>query len=111
MNAWHWIAGALLVAGTGVLALAVLGLLIARDVFDRLHLIAPAGVLGAQLACAAVVVNEGWSPSSLHAVMIGAVLLLTNPVLTHATALAARLRRTGHIPVLPSELREARERR
>jgi monovalent cation/proton antiporter MnhG/PhaG subunit len=110
MNAWDWIAGALLVAGVGVQLVCCLGLLLARDVYDRLHVVAPAGMLGGPLVCAAVLVNESFSQGGIKAVIVGAILVVTGPVLTHATGRAARLRQTGHVPVLPSEVREAHER-
>jgi multisubunit Na+/H+ antiporter MnhG subunit len=110
VSAEHWIAGALLVAGVGVQLAACAGLLVARDTFDRLHLVAPAAVLGAVLICAAVLVNESFSQGGVHALLIAAILLLGSPVLTHATAQAVRLRDTGHVPVLPSEARRAHER-
>jgi multisubunit Na+/H+ antiporter MnhG subunit len=92
---WHWIAGALLVAGVAVLLAAAVGLVAARDAFDALHLIAPAGVLGAVLVCAAVLVNEGFSSAGIHAALVGGILLASNPVLTHATGLAVRWRETA----------------
>ena len=92
MSVWHWLAGALLVAGVAVLLAACVGLVVARDAFDALHLVAPAGVLGAVLVCAAVLVNEGFSNAGIHAALVGGVLLVSNPVLTHATGLAVRVR-------------------
>jgi multicomponent Na+:H+ antiporter subunit G len=109
MSVEHWIAGALLAAGVGVQLAACAGLLVARDTFDRLHLVAPASVLGAVLICAAVLVNESFSQAGIHAIAIGAILLVGSPVLTHATAQAVRLRDTGHVPVLPSEAARASE--
>ena len=104
MNAADWVAGALLAAGVGIQMLACLGLLVARTTFDRLHLVAPATVLGAPLVCAAVLVNESFSQGGIHAIVVGVLLLATGPVLTHATARAVRLRETSGIVVLPSEL-------
>jgi multicomponent Na+:H+ antiporter subunit G len=104
----HAIAGALLVAGVGVQVVCCLGLVLARDVFDRLHAIAPASVLGGPLVCAAVLVNEGFTLGGIKAIIIAAALIATGPVVSHATGRAVRLRATGHVPVLPSEVREAR---
>jgi multisubunit Na+/H+ antiporter MnhG subunit len=110
VSAAHWVAGVLLGAGVGVQLAACVGLLAGRDSFDRLHLVAPAAVLGGVLICAAILVNESFSQGGLHAIVIGAILLATGPVLTHATGQAVRLRETGHVPVLPSEARAAHER-
>jgi multisubunit Na+/H+ antiporter MnhG subunit len=105
----HWAAGILLCAGVGVQLAACVGLLVARDSFDRLHLVAPATVLGGVLICAAVLFNESFSQGGIHATIIGAILLASGPVVTHATGQAVRLRDTGHVPVLPSEARRAQE--
>jgi multisubunit Na+/H+ antiporter MnhG subunit len=107
VNAWDWIAGALLCAGVGIQVLSCIGLLLAADVHDRLHVVGPASMLGAPLVCAAVLVNESFSQGGIKAVAVGAILVACGPVLTHATGRAARLRATGHVPVLPSEVREA----
>jgi multicomponent Na+:H+ antiporter subunit G len=107
MSARHVVAGVLLVAGIGVQALSCLGLLLARDVLDRLHVAAPATMLGGPLVCAAVLVNEGFTLGGIKAILIAAALLATGPVATHAIGRAVRLRATGHVPVLPSEAREA----
>jgi multisubunit Na+/H+ antiporter MnhG subunit len=103
----HAIAGVLLVAGIGVQVLCCLGLLLARDALDRLHVVAPAGALGAPLVCAAVLVNEGFTAGGIKAILIAAALAAAAPVLSHATGRAVRLRATGHVPVLPAEAREA----
>jgi multicomponent Na+:H+ antiporter subunit G len=110
MSVVHWVAGALLVAGVAVQLLACVGLLVARTTFDRLHLVAPATVLGAPLVCAAVVVNESLSQGGIHAIVVAAIFLATGPVLTHATARAARLRETSGMVVLPSELAAGEQR-
>ena len=103
MSARDWIAGGLLFAGVGVQVLACIGLIRARSTFDRLHLIAPATVVGGPLVCAAILVNESFSVGGIHAIIVGAILVATGPVLTHVTARAARLRETRGLVVLPSE--------
>lgn len=107
MSARDVIAGVLLVAGVGVQLLSCLGLLLARDVYDRLHVVAPAAVLGAPLVCAAILVNESFSQGGIKAVFVAVALAVTAPVLTHATGRAARLRAAGPVTVLPSEVQEA----
>ena len=103
MSAEHWVAGALLVAGVAVQLAACLGLILARTTFDRLHLVAPAAVVGAPLVCASVLVNESFSQGGVHAILVAAILIGVGPVITHATARAARLRETDGMIVLPSE--------
>jgi multisubunit Na+/H+ antiporter MnhG subunit len=104
VSARDWFAGALLAGGVAVQLLSCVGLLVAASPLDRLHLVAPATVLGGPLVCAAVLVNESFSLGGVHAIVIGATLLATGPVITHVIARAVRLRETGGQLVLPSEL-------
>ncbi len=81
------VVGALVVAGVGVQIFAALGVLLMREALDRLHYVG-ASVVGATCVCAAVVVAEGPSLIGLKAILTGAFLLVTGPVLGHATARA-----------------------
>jgi multicomponent Na+:H+ antiporter subunit G len=72
---------------TALVVAAIVGVIVMRDVFDRLHYVGLSGVAGVALA-AAVVVREGPSLIALKALVVGMTLLATMPVLTHATARA-----------------------
>jgi multisubunit Na+/H+ antiporter MnhG subunit len=93
----------LLAAGVGVEVICVLGLVLLRDAFDRLHCAGAVG-LGAGLVCAAVVVRDSFSLIGNKAAAIGFVLLFANPVLVHATARAIRIRRAGEWNVLGDDV-------
>ena len=93
----------LLSVGVAAELLFALGVLLARDTFDRLHFSAAAGVAGQIPICAAVVVGAGLSATGVKALLIAGVLLVMNPILTHATARAARTRRFGEVRARPSE--------
>jgi multicomponent Na+:H+ antiporter subunit G len=95
VSARHIIAGGLLVAGIGIELLCCLGALRARDVYDRLHYVGPATTLGASLICLAVLVNAGFHQAGDKALLLAAILAVCGPVLTHATARAARIRAAG----------------
>lgn len=82
----------LLAIGVGVELLCSLGVLVISDVFNRLHYVGPATIVGLPAIAAAVVVAEGFSASGIKAMLIAVVVLATSPVLTHATARAARAR-------------------
>jgi multisubunit Na+/H+ antiporter MnhG subunit len=88
------VVGILLVAGVALQLLACLGMLTMRDPFARLHYVAPAG-FGTVTIAAAVVVEESFSVIGDKAILAGATLLLTGPVLVHVTARSARVRRHG----------------
>ena len=77
----------LLVAGVALELLCFLGVLVMRGALQRLHYTA-ATTSGALLIAAAVVVRESFSLIGSRAILIGAFLLVSSPVLTHATARA-----------------------
>jgi multicomponent Na+:H+ antiporter subunit G len=74
-------------AGVALSLLASLGVLLMRDALDRLHYAGPAA-LGAALLCSAVLAQGGWSLIGLRAILLAALVLVTAPVLAHATARA-----------------------
>jgi multisubunit Na+/H+ antiporter MnhG subunit len=69
-----------------------LGVVLMRDALDRLHY-ASASSAGVACLCAAVVVAEGPSLIGLKAILSGAFLVVSGPVLVHATARAIHLHR------------------
>lgn len=79
----------LLWVGVGLAIVSCLGVLVMRDVYDRLHYTGPA-ILGAVFVAAAICVRDGMSLVANKALLTAAFLLVTGPVLTHATARAAR---------------------
>jgi multisubunit Na+/H+ antiporter MnhG subunit len=93
----------LLAAGVGIEVICVLGLVLLRDAFDRLHC-AGAVSLGAALVCAAVVVRDSFSLIGNKAAALGVMLLLANPVVVHTTARAIRIRRAGDWNVLGDDV-------
>jgi multicomponent Na+:H+ antiporter subunit G len=80
-----------------------LGVLVVRDSFDRLHFLGPAASLGPFLVVMALVVENALSTNGVKAILAGALMLLTAPILTHATGRAARVRQFGHWEPLPLE--------
>ncbi|HWE37913.1 MAG TPA: monovalent cation/H(+) antiporter subunit G [Isosphaeraceae bacterium] len=97
------IAAALLAIAVGVVWACAVGLLAARDAFDRLHCVGPVTVLGPIAVAGAVVVAEGPSASALKAILIGLSLLAVGPILTHATARAVRFRAAGGLKAHDAE--------
>jgi monovalent cation/proton antiporter MnhG/PhaG subunit len=87
---------AYLLLGLGVTCevIAVLGLCAMRDVYDRLHYLAPA-TLGALLVAAAIWMYQGPSQIALKATVVAAFALLASPALAHGTARAARISERG----------------
>jgi monovalent cation/proton antiporter MnhG/PhaG subunit len=85
----------LLVLGVGVELACCVGVLVMRDAYDRLHYTAPATTIGPLAIAAAIVLQESLSAAGIKALLVALALLITNPVLTHATARAARVRELG----------------
>jgi monovalent cation/proton antiporter MnhG/PhaG subunit len=93
----------LLIVGTAIELLSCVGMLAMDDVYDRLHFVGPAAIVGPVLLAAAVVVKEANSQAGIKAMLIAAIFLLTGPVLTHATGRAARSRAAADWRRQPSE--------
>jgi multicomponent Na+:H+ antiporter subunit G len=93
----------LLALGVVTTLMSCVGVLVMPNVFDRLHFSAPATTLGAFAISLSIVVEEGWYAASVKAILVFVLLFVTNPVLTHATARAARIRQFGHWVALRAE--------
>lgn len=87
----------LLAAGVATELICAVGVVLARDAFDRLHLVGPAAVVGTAFIVAAVALDAHTGSHVARVVATGAVLWLSSPFLTRATARALRIRRTGRL--------------
>lgn len=94
MSTSHLIAAVLLVTGVLLELFAVLGVVVMRDVFDRLHYVGLAGY-GALLIGIAILVRESWSLIGDKALATGGVLVLIGPVAVHTTVRSFRIRMRG----------------
>ena len=91
---------ALMAIGVLSLLAAVLGVLVAADVYDRLHFIGPGSLFGPVAFALAVVIDEGpLSQAGLKSMLTALVLVCLGPVLVHATARAAYVRERGRLSV------------
>ncbi|HEX9375594.1 MAG TPA: monovalent cation/H(+) antiporter subunit G [Actinomycetota bacterium] len=97
------VVGVLLGLAVAVQLGAALGLLLMPHLYDRLHFLGPAGTVAPVLVAAAVVTREALDHQGIFAVLVAAFMLAFQPVLTHATARAARIRRHGDWRVQPGE--------
>jgi monovalent cation/proton antiporter MnhG/PhaG subunit len=92
----------LLALGTGVAGIACLGLLAMRDLYDRLHYLAPIS-LAAVAFTAAIWIEDGPSVIALKASLLTLIVLVSSPVVTHVIAQAARQRERGDWRLGPEE--------
>ena len=88
------VATVLLVSGGAMEVLAVVGLCMMRDLYDRMHFVGLAGY-GALLIAVAVVFRESFSLIGDKALLVGVILVLTGPVLVHTTMRSMLTREHG----------------
>ena len=93
----------LLAIGVLGFLLCALGLLLCSDFYDQLHFLAPASLIGAVAIPLAVLAHEGFSQAGTKALLIAVLLFWANPVLSHASARAGRIRRKGQWPPAENE--------
>jgi monovalent cation/proton antiporter MnhG/PhaG subunit len=80
----------LLALGVGAELICCFGVLMMRNVFDRLHYSSAATTVGPILIGVAVLVRESVSAGGLQTIATVSLLFLLNPVVLIATARAAR---------------------
>jgi len=84
----------LLIAGGSLELLSVLGICVMRNAYDRLHYVGLAG-FGALLIGVAILVRESFSLIGDKALLVGVMLVLSGPVLVHATMRSFLIREFG----------------
>jgi multisubunit Na+/H+ antiporter MnhG subunit len=89
-----FVATVLLIAGCGIELLAVLGLCVMRDTYDRLHYVGLVAY-GALFIAIAVVFRESFSLIGDKALLVAATLIVTGPVLVHTTMRSMMIRERG----------------
>jgi monovalent cation/proton antiporter MnhG/PhaG subunit len=99
----------LLGLGVASILMSTLGVLVMRNALDRLHFTAPAATLAPICFAVAVLVEEPLSSAGVKAVLVALVIVLTTPVLSHATARAVRIRDQGGWQVHHDELEHPEE--
>lgn len=92
----------LVAVGVAAQLAAVVGVLVAADVYDRLHFTGPASIFGPSCLALAIVIDEGpLSQAGLKSILVALLLLALSPILVHATARAAYVRERGSLARLP----------
>ena len=109
MNAETATVWSLVGLGVAIQLASVLGVLVARGVFNRLHFAGPAAMLAPAPIAAALGIANHLGQVGVKALLVALTLFVLNPVLVHATARAVRIREFGEWRVLPAERSRARE--
>ena len=108
MSAGDVVVAVLLVVGVASLLTGVIGVLAARNVYDRLHFTGPASIFGPLALALAVVLDEGpVSQAGLKSMLVALLVLALNPILVHASARAAFVRERGRLTPLSEVAKEA----
>ena len=107
---WRSVASVvLLCGGAGLLVVATLGVAVMRDWQDRAHYVGLSS-FGVFLVSLSILVRESFSLIGNKTLLIAFFLLVSGPVLVHATARAARIRERGEWSVKQGEQVEVVER-
>jgi multisubunit Na+/H+ antiporter MnhG subunit len=88
------VAAALLISGGVLELLAVLGICVMRNAYDRLHYVGLAG-FGGLLVAVGIVVRESFSLIGNKALLVGAILILSGPVVVQTTMRSFLIREHG----------------
>jgi multicomponent Na+:H+ antiporter subunit G len=108
VSAGDVVVAVLLVVGVASLLTGVIGVLAARNVYDRLHFTGPASIFGPLALALAVVLDEGpVSQAGLKSMLVALLVLALNPILVHASARAAFVRERGRLTPLSEVAKEA----
>ncbi|HJS95748.1 MAG TPA: monovalent cation/H(+) antiporter subunit G [Solirubrobacteraceae bacterium] len=88
------VAVVLLIAGGLLEVIAVLGICVMRDAYDRLHYPGLAG-FGAFLICLGVLIRESFSLVGDKALLVGLILVFTGPILVQTSLRSLLIRELG----------------
>jgi multisubunit Na+/H+ antiporter MnhG subunit len=95
VTSWRAVVAVIFLIAGGLLELiAVLGICVMRDAYDRMHYPGLAA-FGAFLICLAVLIRESFSLIGNKALLVGVILVLTGPVLVQTTIRSLLIRELG----------------
>jgi monovalent cation/proton antiporter MnhG/PhaG subunit len=103
---WRAVVAVILLVAGGLLELiAVLGVCVMRDAYDRLHYPGLAG-FGAFMIALAVLIRESFSLIGDKAMLVGVILVVTSPILAQTTVRSLLIRERGDWRTKARERRE-----
>jgi monovalent cation/proton antiporter MnhG/PhaG subunit len=80
---------------TAIVLAASVGVLVMRDVYDKLHFVTPAALVAPILVTLAVLVRARFSATTAETFLVLLFMVIAGPYLSHATIRAARVREQG----------------
>lgn len=87
----HFLAGVMLLSGAGFMLIGAFGVLRLPDFYTRLHAAGITDTLAVALLLCGLMLESGWTQTSLKLALVGVFLFLTSPTATHAVANAAQM--------------------
>ena len=95
MSAREVIADVLLTLAACTVLASSVGILVMRNVYQKLHYVTPAAIVAPLLTGLAILVQSGFTENSAETWLALAFVMTGGPFLSHATIRAARIRETG----------------
>jgi multisubunit Na+/H+ antiporter MnhG subunit len=89
------LADVLLGLAVAVVLGSVAGVLVMRDVYQKLHYVTPVTLVAPVLVGLAVLAQSGWTENTAETWLAVAFMAAAGPFLSHATIRAARIREKG----------------
>jgi monovalent cation/proton antiporter MnhG/PhaG subunit len=86
------VSGAFVIVGLAAIVVSCIGIVTMRGFYARLHYVGPAAVLAPVAMALAIVMQEKFSVRGIKSCLVAFVIVATSPIITHATARAARIR-------------------
>lgn len=94
MSAMQIAVNSLLICGAAVTVVSCVGFFFMRDLYDRMHYMSPTATVGVGCFALAAILDQG-KQAGIKAALIFVVVVVSNAVLSHITARAARVRQFG----------------
>jgi monovalent cation/proton antiporter MnhG/PhaG subunit len=88
-------ADVLLGLAAAIVIISSVGLLVMRDVYQKLHFAGPVALVSPVLVTLAVWLHAGNTATTLEAMLALLLVVIAGPFLAHATIRAARISQTG----------------
>jgi multisubunit Na+/H+ antiporter MnhG subunit len=95
LSAREIIADALLGLAVAIVLASSVGILVMRDVYQKLHYVTPAALVAPFVVGLAVLAQSGLTEDTAQTGLALVFIMICGPFLSHATIRAARIRDTG----------------
>ena len=95
MSVREVIVDVLLALATCTVLASSVGILVMRDVYQKLHYVTPAAIVAPLLTGLAILVQSGFTENTAETWLALVFVMIGGPYLSHATIRAARIRETS----------------